>query len=258
MTSVRDLLPLLFFATFLAGCAGLRGVADPDMPAGFPRHTVDDITELIAADTDHLNAFSARANLVISSPIQSGRFSSDINHRRADSLLMTISPGLGIEAARALVTPDSFFVLDRIRRELTYGSVEAAGGTLPSVLVGDHLFENLLGLVQPDRLENWRLQSTRRDYVLVSPDGQISYTIDPTVWRVTRYEERLADGSLVEERLFSEFENFGGVMLPRRVVLNRPADNTAVSIHYRSINLNPQTLNFDLRAGENVRHVPVY
>jgi hypothetical protein len=226
------------------------------MPAGFPYHGAEEIRALVAEDADYLNAFRARASLSIASPAQSGSFTADITHRRADSLLMSISPGLGIEAARALVTPDSFFVFDRIRRQVTYGSLAEAAHALPSVLVGDDLFANLLGLVRPEEGVNWRVQADGSNYYLLTPDGLTRYTIDPTIWRVTHYEDRLRDGTLVEERVFSGYEVIDGVLLPRRVVLSRPLEETTVALHYRSITPDPPVLSLKLGAPDNIPRVP--
>ena len=231
-----------------------------DLPDAFPNHTVEDIRTRIRLSSDTLTSFRADARLLIESPERSGRFGADIRDRRGDSLYLGISAGgLGIkvEGARALVTPDSFFFYNRLGKELLYGSLDQAGDQLPSVLTGDNVFLNLLGIVAPEPDVRWELETDSAYYYLRNADGLRSYQIDPGFWRVVRYEERTSDGSLVEERVFSRFGEFDGVFLPRSVLLRRPGEASSVSLFYNSITLNPPALSFDLRVSSDAERKPV-
>lgn len=232
----------------LSSCSSGPKLADrpTDLPAGFPNHSLTEIRQHIAQPTDTLRTFEAKAQLSIKSPARSGRFGSTVRHRRGDSLYLSISPGLGIEAARALVTPDSFFVYDRINNTLTYGALEDAGRQLPAPLTQGQTFENFLGILAPEAATDWAVTADSARYVLTDPSGRRTVTVDPALWRVTRYEERAADGSLAEERVFSDFDRFSGLYLPRRVVLRRPGDEATASIYYRDLTLNPGGLAFGL------------
>jgi hypothetical protein len=94
-------------------------------------------------------------------------------------------------------------------------------------------------------------------YYLTDPSGQRTYTIDPSIWRVTRYEERTPGGNLNEVREFAEYSTFGGVSLPRRLTLRRPNDDASASLYYEELTLNPGSLSFDLRVGNGVQRVPL-
>lgn len=256
---MRLLAPLLLtLLLFAAGCAGTRPAADlpTALPDAYPYHSAAQIRQLILDDVDSLRAFQARASLALRTPEQSGQFSADVRNRRNDSLYLSISPGLGIEAARALVTPDSFFLYDRIKNRLTYGSLVAAEAFLPGPLAGDDVFRNLLGLVAPEPDVAWQVEAEDDRYVLTDPAGLRTYVVDPALWRVVRYEERTPTGELVEERTFSEFDRFDGVYLPRRVAFRRPLDDTSASLYYRSLALNPGPLSFDLRVSSKAERVP--
>lgn len=255
--------PLLLVVALLgllaAGCTSLRTRPDApaELPDAFPNHSVAQIRLQLSRTADTLHAFRARANLVLRSPAQSGQFSADLRARRADSLYLSISPGLGIEAARALVTPDSFFLYNRIENKLVYGDLDDAAGILPAPLAGADLFENLLGLGLPEANVDWSLTADTDTYVLRAPDGLRTYRVDPARWRVVHYEERTPTGDLVEERAFSEFGLFDGVYLPRRIVIRRPADETTGTLYYRSLTLNPSELSFPLRVGASAERVLV-
>lgn len=244
-------------AMSVAGCAGsARTAVRPDVPAGFPHHTLAQIRQQLAQG-DTLTAFRARASLSIHTSAQTARVSAELRQRRGDSLYVSVSPGLGIEAARMLVTPDSFFVYDRLKQRLLYGSLAYAEAVLPAPLSGDDVFLALLNLTQPEADVAWRVKAEGVYYTLRDPSGRRRYLVDPAVWRVARYEERTPDGALVEARTYSEYDAFDGRFLPRRILLQRPMDDTTLAIYYRDLSLNPPVLSFALRVGASVERVLV-
>lgn len=254
LARITGLLTLLV----LAGCAGSRRAADrpPDRPAAFPYHTVEQIEAYLVPLSDSLTAFRAKANFAFNTPWQRGRFSGDVLHRRDDSLYVSLSPGMGIEAARALVTPDSFYLYNRIDREVIVGSMDQAQAYLPALFAADDLFRNLLGIPAPEPDVAWRLDADSSYYYFESPDGLRTYTIDPSIWRVLRYEERAPDGTLVEDRVYLEWDQIEGLYLPRHMIYRRPMDESTATIYYRSISLNPSSLSFDLRLSSNTTRIP--
>lgn len=249
-------LSVLLGALLLAGCAGSRGAAVPELPSAFPGHSRAQILALLAPAADSLDAFTAKASLAVNTPERRGSFTAALRHRRGDSLYLSLSPGLGIEAARALVTPDSFFVYNRIEKTLQYGSNAFVQQVLPVPLGGDDVFRNLLGYLQPDPGVAWQVSAGPETYRLISPDSTETYTVDPLLWRVTRYERRAPDGTVLEDRTFSEFEPAeGGVLLPRRVLFRRPQDRALAALTYREYNLDPGALTFDLDVRGDARRV---
>ena len=253
------LLLIVAFALGWAGCRSTRPLTpiEADLPDAFPNHSAEQITARLAMVSDTLQAFTGRGNLTFESPKMNGRFSATVNARRGDSLYMSLSPGLGIEAGRLLITPDSIFLYNRIERELTTGSLDEAGGLLAMPLEGETLFRNMIGFVVPEADVRWTVAADSATYVLRSPDGTRAYTIDPALWRVVRYEERTRDGDLLEERLFSTFDVIEGVYIPRRVVFRRPDDEVLAAFYYRDLDLTPGDLAFDLRVSGDAQRVPL-
>lgn len=241
----------------LAGCSGSAPRADSDVPAEFPGHSAQQIHQRIRLSADTLTAYSAKARLTVESPEQSGQFTATIRQRRNDSLYMSISPGLGIEAARMLVTPDSFFVYDRIHKELTFGAVQDAQRRIPFLLTTEDVFENFLGILAPDPSVRWQVESDDTFYYLHDPDRRRSYTIDPARWRVVEYTQHAASGALVEQRVFSDFTTIAGVTLPQRVRLRRPTDQSSATLYYRDLELNPGPLSFNLHVSDDVTRIPL-
>jgi hypothetical protein len=248
---------VLTLALVLTGCSSADSSRDRDVPTAFPNHTVQQMHQRIVTPTDTLLGYSAKARLVVDAPQQSGQFNATVRQRRNDSLYMSISPGFGVEAARMLVTADSFFVYDRINQRLAYGSVEAAQRRMPLPITNEAVFENMMGILAPDPTASWQVEADEQYYYLTDPSGQRTYTIDPSIWRVVRYEERTPGGDLNEVREFAEYGTFDGVSLPRRLTLRRPNDDASASLYYEEIELNPGSLSFDLRVGNNVQRVPL-
>ena len=248
---------LAFFALLAVGCSSGSKLAErpTGLPERFPDHSLSEIRALILQPTDTLRAFEAAAQLSLESPQRSGNFGATVRARRGDSLYLGVS-SFGIEGARALVTPDSFFVYNRLGNDVTFGALADAGGQLPAPLVTGDVFENLLGILAPESGTDWTVAADSNRYVLEAPSGRRTYTIDPALWRVVRYTERAPDGALVEERVFSDFDRIGGFFLPRRVLLRRPADDAFASLYYRELTLNPPGLSFDLQVRRSARRVP--
>ncbi len=250
MTSALLTAAVLLFS----GCSGSeasRGSA----PAAFPSHTAPQIRQNIVLSADSITAFAAKARLSMDTPQRNGQFNATIRQRRSDSLYMSLSPGMGVEAARILVTPDSFFVYDRINKQLAYGHLEHAQSRLPFLVTTRDIFDNLLGVVAPASAVSWQVEADDAYYYLHGPDYQRTFTIDPTLWRVVRYEQRTANGTIIEARTFDDFTTVDGVTLPRKVTLRRPQDNATASLYYRSVDLNPGALSFDLDVGPGVSRI---
>lgn len=261
LVTLRGLFPLLslvIIGSLAAGCAAPRPAADPapaDVPGEFPHHSLDDIEQHIRASTDTLRTFSGRGQLSINSPDQRGTYSATLRGRRSDSLFLSVGQ-FGFEGLRALVTPDSFYVYDVLRNRVSYGSVDDAGSVLPLPVGGDDAFRSLLGIIVPRSDGGWRLNASGRYYTLAESERGQTLVVDPSTWRVIRYEERDETGQLVEERLYSDFQETGGVILPRRVTFNLPQQETSVTMSFRDITLNPSSLDFNLRASGSAERTP--
>ncbi len=241
--------------TILYGCTTTRPPLEREIPEEFPYHSADQIMLNLRHDQAALHSYRARAAISIRSAENGGQFSAEMHARKNDSIYVSISPGLGIEAARALVTPDSFFFYDRIKNRLVYGSVDEAGDILPQPFTSENLFENLLGLVGPPADTEWEVSSDSAYYYLHDTNGTMTYVIDPAFWRVVRFEEQGAGGDLLERRTYSEFDQFDDTVVPRRLVFDRPGDDQRASIYYRDLTLNPDRLSFSLRVRDSAERV---
>lgn len=256
--------PLLFLLTaslalVLTGCGSSQPATDirTAVPSAFPNHSVAAIQRLLPAPSDSLATLQVRSGMTVRSPEQRGSFSAELRYRRADSLYMTISPGFGIEAARLLVTPDSFYLYNRIERSLTLGSVADAERVFPLPVDSAAVMPNVLGMLQPDPDVAWERTTSGELYRLTAPDGRERYYVDPTLWRVVRYEMRDGEGTLVEDRTFSDFGRIDGMIVPRRIVFRRPQDKASATLTVRDLTVNRSDLSFALHVRDGVRRVPI-
>lgn len=242
---------------FAGGCSGARRAGLPtELPAAFPNHTLEQILSRLEPAPESLTSFTTRASVAFYSPDRSGSFTANLNHRRNDSLYMSIRVTLGVEAARTLVTPDSFFVYDRINQELIYGSLEEIGTLLPAPFASDNLLPELFGYFSPDTTVAWRVVADTARYYLFDPAGRYTYAIDPILWRVVRYTEEDPSGTIIEERTFQQYDVFDDYILPRRITFRRPQDRVSASLYYRDLTLNPPKLSFDIRVNDGARRIP--
>ena len=250
---------VLALAATLAGCARTRPFtpAEAEIPSAYPDHSVRQIAALVDASSPPIAAFRARAALSIDSPERSGRFSTEIRQRRDDSLYLSISPGFGIEAVRILLTRDSVFVYDRIDNRVRYGSSEDAEALLPLPIGGDAVSRALLGQMVPEIGPDWEVRADSNHYFLTGPGGEDYYVVDPSIWRVVRYELRDPSGALREERTFQDFSDVEGHIIPRRLVFRRPQEASTLVLTYRDIDASPGSLSFDLSVRDGARWTPV-
>ncbi|MFB6098353.1 MAG: DUF4292 domain-containing protein [Salinibacter sp.] len=215
------------------------------MPNRFPNHSTRQIRSHILRGTDTLRAYSARARITVQSPSQNRTFNAIVRHRRADSLFMRISL-FGIEGGRLLVTQDSVFFYDTRKAVLRVGPVEAVQNIFPAPVSSPDFFRHMLGLLAPAPQRDWSLRADSSLYYLSSAADRRHYTVDPLRWRVLRYEERTRRGTVVQKQNFSSFRSVEGLVLPSRVVFQRPTANLRAVVSYRRMNLNPTDLSFAL------------
>ncbi|MCS3860442.1 outer membrane lipoprotein-sorting protein [Salinibacter ruber] len=247
----RALLLTLTCALFLIGCGSSSPNTAPRLPDAFPDHSVDQIRTQITRGTDTIQGYTAKARVRVQTPNQTQSFNAVIHHRRADSLFMRLSL-FGIEGGRLLLTPDSVFFYDTRNTVLRVGPVEAVQKLFPAPVSSDQFFDNMLGVLAPAARPAWSLQSDSTLYYLSDATDRERYTVDPAHWRVVRYEERSATGTVRQKRLFSQFRRVEDVLLPTRLIFQQPSDDLRAVVNYEEMTLNPSGLSFSLDVPEQV------
>lgn len=242
---------------WLGGCArGPRLTPRPELPDRFPYHSADQIRYQLRLPLDTLYAFTGQASLQMRTPEGTDNLSATIVARRNDTLLIRLSPGWGIEAARLLITPDSVLLHDRIHRQLYTGArAELATHRLLLLTESDPFLSLLGALYPPPGL--WQVAADSNSYYLQDPSGQHRYVVDPARWRVVRYEHYDPSGMLMELYYFEAFDRFGQVFLPRRILLERPGSGMTLRLYYRTLQLNPPDVRFTWNPDTRTRRIPL-
>ena len=242
---------LLLAALALAGCVPddlVRDAPDGGPAVGFPDHSTERIIAAVEASVAPVLSAAADGDLAITSPDGDQSASFSLRARLADSVTVTVRGPLGIEAGRALVTPDSVFVVNKLARQFLLGPIAFADTFVPGASVDGRIARAALGLLVPERGPAWTRSVDDDAYRLTARldgGGGREYTVDPTVWRVVRVREFGPDGTLVGVQSVEAFDTVDGVVLPRRVSFEG-TDGGAVLEHRRLV-VNPADLRLRFR-----------
>jgi Domain of unknown function (DUF4292) len=241
----------LFLALLaVAGCSTSRPTFKaPELPPGFPHHNRRFIAKAVHAATKPFEAIQTESRMRVETRDERRSVNLDIKYRRSDSLLVNARVIFGIEAVRSLVTPDSFYVYDRLNKKLYRGPVDEAYRLLPIPVSFNELFASIAGAVDVDQRVDWQVTHDSSYYYLTTDDMTRSVTVDPRLWRVVQSEARAPSGDLIERRTFSDFDSFGGYVVPRRIEVDRPADGERFQVYHRSVRVNPEPLSFHFEVG---------
>ena len=248
---------ILGTALLIAGCSGSARTTEgpPGLPDRFPDHSLDQIRGQIQGGSDTVRAYAAKARITVQTPDQNRSFNAVVRHRRADSLFMRFSL-FGMEGGRLLLTRDSVFFYDTRKAVLRVGPLRDIQQIFPAPVDSDQFFDNMLGVVAPPPKTAWSLQADSSLYYLSDPTDRERYTVDPTRWRVVRYEQKSASGTVLQKRLFSDFRPVEGLILPARLDFQRPAADLRALVTYEEMDLNPPDPSFTLDVPSQVPRKP--
>ncbi|MFC3417670.1 DUF4292 domain-containing protein [Algoriphagus hitonicola] len=205
------------------------------------------------ADFDYL---SARAKVVIEEG--SGKITRGTLNLRAkkDSLLwFTISPGLGMEAVRGLISEEKILIKDRIGKEDINMSFEEFK-SLYGLNLSLDLFQNILWANPPFRFDyRDRLVKVGKVYELTQVRDQARYfsKVGVSEAKVTELVSNSLDdrGSLLAS--FANFQNIDEMPFPAETLYklvyqtSDGSQNTIIHVEWISIDRNSSPLSFPFR-----------
>ncbi|HQW98114.1 MAG TPA: DUF4292 domain-containing protein [Flavobacteriales bacterium] len=187
---MKEGLKALMFLTLLtsAACKSKRPIVilNPDLPARSPEKLLD---RLLARGTDTLRYYSAKAVVDLELPSGKKSFKAQVRSVRDSAVWVSVIPALGIEAARALLTPDSLKLMDRLNDRFFVGDTADAAqkfGLQPSLfLLQEALLGKAIGLdpeikYRSDREEGFYVLTSkeRRKFVRAAEDISPSDTLE--------------------------------------------------------------------------------
>jgi len=159
---------LVLVVLVAAGCRPITAVLRPERDV--PARSAEKVLEAtLAAAPAGIRHYSARADVDLSMDGNTRSFRSTVRLVVDSALWVSITPALGIEVARTLLTPDSVKVLDRINNTFFLGGRDSAAvrfGIDPDL---DLLQQALLGRpIGVDPQEKYRVDREDGLYVLTS------------------------------------------------------------------------------------------
>lgn len=254
-TTIRLL--ALVLAVVFSSCRSVSTVSTPNtsLPDNFPNHSLNQILDALPRLPAAFDQMYAESVVAISSPGEKGRFSTRISHNKGDSTLIRVRFPLGIEGARVLITQDSAWVYDRINEEVLGGTHAQISSVLPGAVFGTNFVEDGLGYVVPSPHIEWSVTADSLRYHLISPDSRLRLDVDPALWRVVHIEQKSPEGMVIEQRWYTEFRNINQHLLPLRMTVSRPEEDTRLTMVLRKIETEPEQLSFDLGLKTDTRRV---
>ena len=248
---VRTAAWLLLIGLAAGSCRTTRQPAATPPPAVLAPLTADSLLGLVLRNQFAAAWLSARAEVeLVSADGESTSFSVNLRASRDSIVWMSVSPLLGIEAVRVVITRDSIYLLDRVHHSLLARDYRYLEDLLKSQ-VGFEMVQALMTGAYFEGMPGHGMQSAYNDngrYVLSTRPGPASppdpepglareqtVTVDPS-YRIVA--TRLRDDSLRRTLTvdYSDYADAGGRYLPREVRISVAAERSSeIRIRYTKV-----------------------
>lgn len=245
--SANQLLGLLLLASlFVIGCKSrkVEVIAPPPVDTSavvpYPYFLPDSLFQAIRQADAPLQTFSARASVEAEMNKESKSFQANIRIRRDSAIWISISPALGIEVVRVLITRDSIKLINRLNGSYFKGDihylnqmmqVDVNFDMIQAVLTGNAYLHYSVDKYISDHENGERILSTfkkrrlRRENELDMPQI-LSQEIwfSPVYQKITRME--LTDYKPLRKLSvqYPNFEVIEGIKVPRTLVVQASAE----------------------------------
>lgn len=254
----RSFFLFIIFALFLNACKPKKEIA-ADAPAVVPVNTL-----LTQVKENEFNPewFSGKAAVSYSGDNKSQSFTANIRMKKDSIIWASVSPGLGIEVARVVITPDSFKILNRLEQTYQQSHFSQLNKLLNAKLQFHHLQALLLGNY-PDYVENSSINNVAvdgNDYILsavFNPGERNINDVKETLW-INPFTNRIkklkinepASGRTIEAE-YNEFAMEGNKMFPADASIKVEQDKAyEVKLKWSKININdPLDFPFNVPSG---------
>jgi len=207
----------------------------------------------------NFDTFQAKADFQIKQKDQQNSFKANIRIKKDSLIWISITPLLGIEMARVLITEDSVKVINRLNREYFIGdysyinkrfNVELEFGIIQSMLLGNAIeFEDDEKLQFATDKEFYYLGNLKKrkakkadnkpSRIEKEDDELISLWMDPSNFRIAKilYSDLSADRFLLGE--YSDYYEVNDQVLPQKLSFDFQSKQPAtVKIEYSRVSLN--------------------
>lgn len=161
--------------------------------------SLNDLYIGISKASPGFKTIEVRFNVNYETPNQTLSLKGSLRIKKDTLIWATLSPGLGIEGARFLCTPDSLFILDRLNKNVTRGTyayfnaehkIDIDFSSIQSILTNQFFIYPYGGDMKKEFTENYKVISDSLNYQLYSKSGQNIENllhIDKNSYRLIKY-----------------------------------------------------------------------
>lgn len=138
-------------AVLLSGCKSASKIASSKQPVALKNDASRAMLDSMQRHAFQFEWFTAKAKVTFISGADQAEFTANIRMRRDSAIWVSVSPLLGIEVARVLLTNDSIRIIDRINNEYysrdyryfnQYTSLPVNYDVMQRLIAGSALFTN--------------------------------------------------------------------------------------------------------------------
>ncbi len=244
------ILLLILSLAILHSCGPVREVVTPADPEAV---SVSRTLSALREKESDFDFFSARISGIANIDNSSYNFSGNIRIRKDSAIFVSISPFLGIEMARVLITPDRVQMLNRLEGTYFEGEMDLINSMLNTQLDYYMLQSLLVGNdFRHFSSENFRASHDRDRLLLQNPErrpetgGNPGVYFQQNIWLDSesfRITENLLYDPVSRSSIRARYESFDqitGQYMPRDIslVFIDPANRADLSLRYTRTSLN--------------------
>ncbi len=194
--------------------------------------------------------FSAKAKVSIVNSDGKTDFTASVRMKKDSAVWMSISPALGIEVARVMMTQDSVRVVDRINKKYYSYGYEFFKGYTPVAITLSTLQDILAGI--PIYFDERKMVTNKQDTLVVLTSNQRKFrntlylNPDYTLWRMDLIDSTLGKTLHLRYRTYNR-DNKKPFALDREMDLNDDKQ-THVMINFSRVKTDePQKMPFNVK-----------
>lgn len=197
---------------------------------------------------------SLKSKIKISAEDKNLRLTANIRMKKDSVIWISLSPGFGVEAARALITQDSVFILDKIHREYDKRNIRQLAdefdfsfqlGMVESILIGN--------LIYPIGNKD-KVQKNQDSYSIVQQHGDVMIT-DVIGAKTMKLEKVTASSDLYSNTLemsYSDFQEFKNKVYPAEINIdakytegqNNNQKNANITVRHTKVEIDEKKYSF--------------
>lgn len=236
---------LLLFLLMTSACKNRKVLSGP---ANLPNLKAKELKEQILANQFNFTTLSGKFSAALRS--EKKNLSVNVNFRmQKDSIIwFSISPALGIEVFRILITPDSVRYVDKLHNTYYRGNYAVADSLLKAKLDFDFLQRFLTGsALLPDEAKYSADVEDGKYLLRIKAKAKetpapilLNYWINPELFKVERATIEAENRPETLLIVYDDFTGVGGQKFPQSssVLLNSPLESATFELSFSRIRLN--------------------